>query len=98
MRAYNVVRFRVKRGRDQEFIALNQEQARSKPDGFQGGALIKTGERTYCFIGEWDRFESLAKARPQMIANLDRMRPTLEDLGAGLGVTDPVSGDAVVDF
>ena len=98
MRAYNVVRFRVKRGRDQEFIAINQEQARVRIAGLKGGALIKTGERTYCFIGEWDEFDSLVKARPQMIANLDRIRATLEDLGGGLGVTDPVSGEAVVEF
>ena len=32
-----------------------------------------------------------------MIAQLDRMRGMLEDLGGGLGVTDPVSGDAVVE-
>ena len=98
MKAYNVVRFRVKRGHDEEFIAINREQARTRMAGFKGGALIKTGERTYCFIGEWDEFQSLVRGRAQMLANLDRMRPTLEALGAGLGVTDPVSGEAVVEF
>ena len=33
---------------------------------------------------------------PQMIDLLDGMRDYLEDLGGGLGVTDPVSGEAVV--
>jgi hypothetical protein len=33
-----------------------------------------------------------------MIANLDRFRDTLEDLGNGLGLTDPVSGELVVDL
>jgi hypothetical protein len=33
-----------------------------------------------------------------MIANLDRMRALLEDLGDGLGVTDPVSGAAAVEL
>jgi hypothetical protein len=28
---------------------------------------------------------------------LDTARPLLEDLGSGLGVTDPVSGSTVVD-
>ena len=32
-----------------------------------------------------------------MIASLDEHRHKLEDLGGGLGVTDPVSGDAVFD-
>jgi hypothetical protein len=31
-----------------------------------------------------------------MIALLDSFRENLEDLGGGLGVTDPVSGEAVV--
>jgi hypothetical protein len=30
-----------------------------------------------------------------MIATLDSFRDTLEDLGGGLGVTDPVSGQVV---
>ena len=31
-----------------------------------------------------------------MIATLNKMRDTLEDLGGGLGVTDPVSGPVVL--
>ena len=32
-----------------------------------------------------------------MIETLDRIRGMLEDLGNGLGVTDPVSGEVVVE-
>jgi hypothetical protein len=32
-----------------------------------------------------------------MIGFLDEVRDMLEDLGGGLGVTDPVSGEAVVE-
>ena len=38
----------------------------------------------------------MVEARPKMIAILDTFRDDLEDLGAGLGVTDPVSGEVVV--
>jgi hypothetical protein len=38
----------------------------------------------------------MVDARPKMIAILDTFRDDLEDLGAGLGVTDPVSGEVVV--
>jgi len=38
----------------------------------------------------------MAKARPHMLATLDSFRHTLEDLGSGLGVTDPVSGAVVL--
>jgi hypothetical protein len=33
-----------------------------------------------------------------MITILDSFRDTLEDLGGGLGVTDPVSGETIVDL
>lgn len=98
MTAYNVVRYRVKPGREQEFVDKHREMSHQQLKGFQGGALVKTGERTYCLIGEWDTFESIVAARPQMIGILDTFRDMLEDLGGGLGVTDPVSGDAVVEF
>ena len=63
--------------------------------GFLGGSLIKTGDQTFCIVGEWRNFQSLIAARPQMIAILDGLRDMLEDLGGGLGITDPVSGEVV---
>jgi hypothetical protein len=41
---------------------------------------------------------AMAAARPSMIVVLDSFRDTLEDQGARIGMTDPVSGDAVVDY
>lgn len=96
MRAYNVVRYRVKPGREEEFIAAHGKLGDLA--GFEGGALVKTGDRTYCFVGTWDKFDSIVAARPKMIVTLDTFRDMLEDLGGGLGVTDPVSGEAVVEL
>lgn len=93
--AYNVVRFRVKAGREGDFIDKHR-RAHFGAKGFRGGALIKTGDNTFCIVGEWASFKALADARPQMIAILESFRDDLEDLGAGLGLTDPVSGDVVV--
>jgi hypothetical protein len=98
MTAYNVVRFRVKPGREKEFVDLNRAMSEAKMKGFRKGALIKTGDRTYCFVGEWGAMNDIVGARTEMIASLDKMRPLLEDLGGALGVTDPVSGDAVVEL
>ena len=97
MRAFNIVRFRVKPGREEAFIEAHR---RANPDfkGFIRGALVKTGERAYCVVAEWDSFESIAAARPQMIGLLDTFRADLEDLGHGLGVTDPVSGEVILDL
>lgn len=94
MTAFNVVRLRVKPGREQELIDVHR---RVRP-GFKGyirGDLVRTGEQTFCMIGEWRNFQSLVAARPQMIAILDELRNLLEDLGGGLGLTDPVSGETV---
>jgi hypothetical protein len=95
MTAFNIVRFRVKPGRAKQFIDAHRGL---KPDfkGFRGGALVRTGEQTFCVIGEWTSFASLINARPQMIQVLDGFRDHLEDLGGGLGLTDPVSGEMVV--
>ncbi len=94
MSAFNVVRFRVKPGAEQQFIDAHRQM---KPDfkGFIAGHLVKTGDRTFCMIGEWRSFQSIVAARAQMIGLLDGMRDLLEDLGGGLGLTDPVSGDSV---
>ena len=97
MTAFNVVRFKVKPGNEQRFVEAHRV---AKPEfkGFLGGSLVKTGEQTFCMVGEWRNFQSIANARPQMIALLDGLRDMLEELGGGLGVTDPVSGDAVLKF
>lgn len=94
MTAFNVVRFRVKPGDEQRFIDQHRKM-KSDFKGFLGGSLIKTGDRTFCLVGEWRNFQSLVAARPKMIMILDGFRSMLEDLGGGLGVTDPVSGEVV---
>ena len=94
MSAYNIVRFKVKKGMQKAF----EDAHRIEPGfhGFHGGALVKTGEDTYCFIGCWENFDRIAEARPQMIAILDNFRHMLVHVGGS--VTDPVSGEAVVEF
>jgi quinol monooxygenase YgiN len=97
MTAFNVVRFNVKPGREEAFVEGHRRAAMSS-NGFLRGSLVKTGERAYCMVGEWESQDSLAAARPQMIAVLDTFRADLEDLGGGLGVTDTVSGSVVLEL
>ena len=97
MTAFNVVRFRIKPGKDEAFLAAHAEGRANWP-GLRKGMMIKTGERTYCLIAEWSDTDAIAHARPGMIATLDTFRPLLEDLGAGLGVTDAVSGTVVLNM
>lgn len=97
MTAFNAVRFRVKPGRQQEFLDAHRAIAADWP-GLRHASIIETGEGGYCIIAEWDDMESLAAARDAMIATLDSFRDTLEDLGEGRGVTDPVSGPVVLSM
>src|SRR6266566_3725025 len=97
MSAFNVVRFRVKPGRDQEFINAHRKATEEGFTGARRVVLIKTGEGSYCVVGEWDSFDNIVAARPRMISLLDTFRDCLEDLGAGVGVTDPVSGETVFE-
>ena len=95
MAAFNVVRFRVIPGGEQQFIEAH-ERLGPQFEGFVGGNLVRTGDRSFCMIGEWEDFDSIVGARPLMIGFLDSVRHLLEDLGGGLGVTDPVSGDVAI--
>jgi heme-degrading monooxygenase HmoA len=96
MTACNIVRFRVKPGKEEEFVEAHRQIDRGAMAGFNRGSLIKTGDRQFCFVGEWEDFSSIENARESMIGILDGFRDMLEDLGDGLGVTDPVSGEVVV--
>ncbi len=95
MTAFNAVRFRVKPGREQEFLDAHKKVQADWP-GLVHANMVKTGERSFCIIAQWTDMDALAKARPNMVATLDSFRDTLEDLGGGLGVTDPVAGPVVL--
>ena len=97
MTAFNVVRFRVKSGKDEAFLAAHAKGRADWP-GLLRGCMIKTGERTYCLIAEWPDTDAIARARTGMIATLDTFRSLLEDLDGGLGVTDAVAGPVVLDL
>ena len=97
MAAFNAVRFTVKPGRNQDFLDAHESVDRDWP-GLRHVNMIKTGDRSYCIIAEWSDMDSLANARAKMIETLDSFRDTLEDLGGGLGVTDPVAGPVVLEL
>jgi quinol monooxygenase YgiN len=98
MSAFNVVRFRVKPGLEEQFIEAHRQRKTRDFVGFKRGVLVKTGDRSYCMIGEWNDMSSIEKSRTTMISFLDGFRDMLEDLGGGLGVTDPVSGEVVLNL
>ncbi len=94
MTAFNTVRFKVKAGREQQFLDAHNKIADAWP-GLRHANIIKTGEQTFCIIAEWTDMDALVNARDKMIATLNSFRDTLEDLGGGLGVTEAISGPVV---
>ena len=91
----NVVRFRVKSGKQAAFESLF-----SKADNWDGHLLhilARTGEQSYVGFGLWQSEEHMQNAMPQMISLLDSARHLLEELSPELGVTDPVSGSVVFE-
>ena len=94
MTAFNAVRFKVKAGREQQFLDAHTREAFAWP-GLSNANIIKTGAHNFCVICEWTDMDALTNARASMIATLDSFRDSLGDLGGGLGVTDPVSGPVV---
>ncbi len=96
MTAYNIVRMRVKEGREQDFIDRNWQVDPEAMKGLKRISIVSTGDRNYCLIGEWEDVEAIDAAGPIMISALDTFRDTLEDLGIGTGVTEAMSGEAVI--
>jgi quinol monooxygenase YgiN len=90
MTAFNAVRFKVKPGRNQEFLDAHEKIDRSSWPGLNRINLIQTGDQTFCIIGEWDDMDAIAAARPHMKDTLDTFRDTLD------GDTDPVSGPVLL--
>ena len=96
MTVMNVVHMRVKPGMEEEYIRLHKDLDVSNWQGGRNFWLVKSGERSFIVVGEWADMDAMVAAAPPMIASLDRLRPILEDLGGGRGVTEPWSGEVVL--
>lgn len=94
MRAFNVVKFKVKAGSEAAFLDAHRD-GKAKWPGLVHGTIIKTGEASYCLIGEWTSTEALAAARPAMIETLNSFRSTLDEIAEGRGVSGAVVLDLV---
>ena len=96
MTAMNVVHMRVKPGMEAEFSRIHSEMALTGMAGVRNFWLVNSGNRSFLVVAEWDGQAAMVAARPAMIANLDKLRPILEDLGGGRGVTEPWSGEVTL--
>lgn len=67
MTACNVVRMRVKEGREQDFIDRNRQVGPKAMEGLRKISTVSTDNRNYCIIGEWQNAQAIAAAGPVMI-------------------------------
>ena len=94
MEFINIVRVKVKPDHIEEYMQLNE--GFPVYEGQKMSRLVKTGDNTFCYVGIWESEEAIAAQRDAMIAGLDTMRHTLEEISPDLGVTDPISGPVVI--
>ena len=92
----NVVRFVVKEGSENDFLEVFKTF--SKEEGEIYSFLDQTGDREYVAVGTWESEDALVNARPSLIGNLDKMRDFLEEISPDLGVTDPRSGNIIMEW
>ena len=93
MAVMNVVRVQVKPGKEAEFVVLHEELGAAAMPGARKPWVVKTGERSFRVVGEWNDMNAVVNARPALIASLDKLRPLLEDLGGGRGLAEPYAGE-----
>ena len=92
----NVVRFVVKEGSENDFLEVFKTF--SKEEGEIYSFLVQTGDREFVAVGTWESEDALVNARPSLIGNLDKMRDFLEEISPDLGVTDPRSGNIIMEW
>ena len=91
----NIVRCKVKSSNREEYLKVCDEMPRF--NGQISAKFVETEKNEFTMIGEWNSEDDIAKARPEMIKFLDKLRHTLEELSSELGVTDPSSGTVVIE-
>jgi hypothetical protein len=96
MTAYGIVRTRIKAGREQELFNLIGQQR--QPKGLRRNVFVRLGGDRYCSLLEWDSYQALVNGRVEGRKVMDAIRHLLEDMGGDLGVTYPVSGEAIYEF
>ena len=91
----NVVKYKIKDGSKDECLKKINEMP--KYEDLISSKYIETGANSYCFIGEWVSEGVYKAAYPKLIEFLDTIRDFLKEISPELGVTDLVSGTAVIE-
>ena len=77
MTAFNVVRFRVKRGAEQAFLDAHHQANRNWP-GSRRFNVVDAGDGRFFVIGEWDSIEAMAAEAQTRLAEAEAQAATLK--------------------
>ena len=94
MDAFNIIRFRVKPGRKEDFIEAHRT-ATIEWDGLKQASLVQVGDRAFCLILQWQSELKMNIAKPKLARALERFRDCLEELSPKIGIAAAMSGPAV---
>ncbi len=98
MEFMNIVRMQIQPGRFDEWrsIMAGNFEAAKEMGGVPGMIDIRHvqfGEDKVCVVGRWESKAAFAKARPMLVANLDKFRHLL--VPGPAGDTDPIAGEVI---
>jgi hypothetical protein len=91
----NLVRCKVKPSHREEYLKKCSENP--KFEGMISSKYVEINLNEFMMVGEWNSSDDIATSRPKMLEFLNSIRHTLEELSPELGVTDPNSGNIVIE-
>ena len=59
--------------------------------------VVDCGDGKFPTTVQWQSQDALIKARPALISFLDSVRPLLEEISPELGITNPISGELILE-
>jgi len=91
------VRFKVNEDNRDAFIGALKTFNPKDFDGAISHQVIDSGNGRFASSIEWENQNALVSVRPDLIKFLDSARHLLEKISPELGLTDPISGEIVIE-
>ena len=92
----STVRFLVKDGCVDKFIEKHNEPGDIDQTGIGlNQYLIRSGDRSFTWIGMFESETAIAEVRPNLVQKLDKVRNLLEEISQEIGISDPASGPVI---
>ena len=91
------VHFKVNEDNRDAFIAALKTLNPKDYNGAISHQVIDAGNGRFASSIEWENQNALVSVRPDLIKFFDSARPLLEEISPELGLTDPISGEIIIE-